>query len=154
MGSLLPGWDSDPFTPPMGVGAELHEERVSLEKEMHSGGKRPSTDKFTIKTTPEAPLLARKSAPSSIIVKKLQQAFPDDDDNPILPLTAEFIDEESDEDTTPSTANSLYMRDKWWRKFSSAHLNEMANEVEKDSGKQTYTPQFGLAGGDLYIKKN
>ena len=42
----------------------------------------------------EAPLLARKSAPSSIIVKKLQQAFPDDDDNPILPLTAEFIDEE------------------------------------------------------------
>jgi len=29
----------------------------------------------------------------------------------------------------------------------------MANEVEKDSGKQTYTPQFGLAGGDQYLKK-
>lgn len=63
----------------------------------------------------EGPVLTRKSAPSSIIVKKLQQTFPSDDDSPMLPLTAEFIDEEmeSDEDVTPSTANSLYMRDKW-----------------------------------------
>lgn len=40
-----------------------------------------------------------------------------------------------------------------WRKFSSAHLNEMAKEVETDSAKHTYTPQFDLAGGDPYLKK-
>lgn len=40
-----------------------------------------------------------------------------------------------------------------WRKFSSANLNEMAEEEDESKDNNTYTPQFDLSGGNPYKKK-
>lgn len=88
------------------------------------------------------PNLARKSAPSSIVVEELQKE-----------LEQKELEKLQQQENMHKATKKLYSRDKWWKKFSSANLNDLTNEVEKDHGKDTYIPQFEVAGGDHYIKQ-
>lgn len=97
--------------------------------------------------SPMAPLtgppdLSRKSAPSSIVVEQLKKEE--------AQLT---LEKQQKKENIANATKKLYSRDKWWRKFSSANLNDLANDIEKQYGKDTYVPQFDVAGGDHYTKR-
>eukprot|EP00210_Caulerpa_lentillifera_P002063 g1978.t1 len=133
----------------IGIKQELQTEKELLESQYFSSHG-PSSTRNQANKSPGShtgssvgpPSLARKSAPSSIVVEALKKEEQ---------LLKEKLKHR--ENLTNAT-KKLYSRDKWWRKFSSANLNVLSNEIEKEHGKDTYIPQFDIAGGDHYIKQH
>eukprot|EP00210_Caulerpa_lentillifera_P000856 g829.t1 len=169
MGSLLPGWDTEPHQSSvgmcsiyslnvsnryvLGIKQELKTEKELFENQMYGGyggriGTRPSIGEASspVAQLTEPPSLGRKSAPSSIIIEQLQKAEQQKQQQ------LSFEKQQKKEDRARATKR-LFSRDKWWRKFSSANLNDLSTEVEKEHGQNTYIPQFDLAGGDPYLKQ-